>query len=101
MTKYLKLKENEKATDLRIDILYNKGQYFCYKPINRGYYINITPVTRKGVYESFMCFSGAKMLVHEVARQSEKAYKIATEKAENYMQKMIDYVCNEQGLELA
>lgn len=80
MKHYLKLKPNDKRnTDLRLDLSYSLGGMspWTYKKERRGYYLLVTPVQRDGIMESFEAFSGAKVLLKEVNRQSAKAEREA------------------------
>lgn len=82
MKKYLKLKPNDKrSTDLKLDLSYSLGglNVFTYKQERRGYYLIITPVERDGIMEGFTAFSGSKVLLKEVNRQSAKAEQEALE----------------------
>lgn len=76
MKKYLKLKPNDQRnTDLKLDLSYSLGglNVFTYKQERRGYYLIVTPVERSGIMEGFTAFSGSKVLLKEVNRQSAKA----------------------------
>lgn len=74
--------------ELKIQVYYDKGgmNYFTSRPEQRGYYASVTPVQverRPGgiMVESYAAFSGVKMLVLPVQRQSPKAEAQAREKA--------------------
>lgn len=76
MKHYLKLKPNDRHnTDLRLDLSYSLGGMnpWTYKTERRGYYMTIVPVQRDGIMEGFEAFSGTKVLLKEVNRQSSKA----------------------------
>jgi len=86
------MKEYEKVEgtnyELKIQVYYNKGgmNYFSAKPEQRGYYASVSPVQveRRGdgiMVESYSAFSGVKMLVLPVQRQSPKAEAEARKKA--------------------
>lgn len=82
MKKYLKLKPNDQRnTDLKLDLSYSLGglNVFTYKQERRGYYLIVTPVERSGIMEGFTAFSGSKVLLKEVNRQSAKAEQEALE----------------------
>ena len=72
-------------THLRIDLYYDLGGYnvFTYKTDPRGYYASFLPVKREVhthyTSESFVGFSGFKVLLKEVTRQSKKARTEALE----------------------
>ena len=79
--RYLKVKPNTaKATDLKLDIAYIPGgiNMFTYERERRGYYLIVTPVERDGIMEGFTAFSGTKLLLKEVTRQSAKAEQEVT-----------------------
>jgi len=86
------MKEYEKVEgtnyELKIQVYYNKGgmNYFTSRPEARGYYVSVSPVQveRRGdgiMVESYSAFSGVKMLVLPVQRQSPKAEAEARKKA--------------------
>lgn len=108
MIKYLKVQENPASvTDLKIELYYDLGgmNYFTGRAENRGYYLSVTPVERcvssyGYTSECYTAFSGIKQLVKGVKRKSQKAEKEAENLAENLMNKMIDYVCSQNGLKL-
>lgn len=107
MTKFMDLKPNESASHLKIEVKYNIGgsNCFTYRNEERGYYLSVSPVKRfirDGVqFESYTAFSGVKYCVHPVSRRSEKAEKIAIEKARGIEAELIEHVCIKNGLELA
>ena len=73
---------------IHVSVYYHLGGHnmFTYEPIKRGYYISIGPcnkVKREG-YSSIetMAFSGYKMLIKELKRDSQKAFDEAVNFAE-------------------
>jgi hypothetical protein len=91
MKHYLEVKPNAgKTTHLRLEVAYNKGglNVWNYKQERRGYYLLITPVERGGNMESFVAFSGGKILLKEVSRASAKAEA----EAEAYMNRAMNGV---------
>ena len=92
---------------VKVEVYYSLGgmNYFTYKVEPRGYYLSVTPVEKinRGSYvtESCAAFSGYKMLLKEVKRKSKKAEMEAEQIAADGMQRIIDQVLMEQGLELA
>ena len=92
---------------VKVETYYSLGgmNYFTYKVEPRGYYLSITPVERvdHGGYitESCAALSGYKMLLKEVKRKSKKAEMEAEQIAADGMQRIINRVLMEQGLELA
>lgn len=109
MKKYIALKENgQKATHLKIELYYSKGgmNYFTYRQERRGYYLSVAPVERKDygnglMMEGTVLFSGIKKLLKEVKRQSAKAEAEAESMVEQNEHELIEYVLNDNGLELA
>lgn len=94
MKKYIHI-EGEKH--LKVEIYYSKGgmNYFNYKVEPRGYWLSVSPVevTRSGsgvTMESYAAFSGKKVFLLEVKRQSDKAMTQAIEKSKEYEQAMIE-----------
>jgi hypothetical protein len=83
---------------LKINVYYNKGgmNYFHGKEERRGYYLSVTPVEieqRNGYQtESVLMFSGAKRLVLEVKRQSDKAYNQAVAMHNEELKDLREYV---------
>ena len=108
MTQYLKLKPNaRKNTHLKLDLHYNLGGYNCFtcRREARGYYLSVCPIERvdRGggfMMDAFTAFSGTKVLVKEVKRRSAKAEQEAEQAAGEWRQKLIDYVLNNNKLEL-
>lgn len=92
---------------VKVETYYSLGgmNYFTYKVEPRGYYLSVTPVERvnRGSYitESYAALSGYKMLLKEVKRKSKKAEAEAEQIAADGMDRIINQVLIEQGLELA
>jgi hypothetical protein len=103
MKKYIPLKTNDKATDLRVELTYDLGGYnmFDYTKKARGYYLVVTPVTRDAHMESFTAFTGLRRCVKEVKRKSKSAELSAIREAELVEKVMIDRVLAHNHLELA
>lgn len=107
MKKYLELKANQDATHIKIEIYYNLGGYNCFtcKTEQRGYYLSVVPVTRERrdgyTLESFAAFTGTKQLLKSVTRKSAKAEKDAEQLALAVENKLVDFVCRANELELA
>ena len=81
LEKHYKLTESaDRNNAISVAISYNKGgtNFFTYEHEKRGWYFSITPCTveRHGSYNtvSFAAFSGCKMLIREISRNSQKAY---------------------------
>lgn len=102
MKKYLKINNanNINATHLRIETYYTKGgyNYYNYRNEERGYYINIVPVEKNGIMESFIAFSGCKKLLKAVNRQSKKAEAEAEKLAEIESKNLVKYMVDKYNL---
>lgn len=89
MTKYEPIEGTENKF-LKIEVFYSKGgtNYYNSKVEARGYWLSARQVERSAsitngvVMESFAMFSGAKMFLMEVKRQSAKSYEQACKLAE-------------------
>ncbi len=108
MKKYIEVKENpSKVTHLKIELYYDLGgmNYFTGRAENRGYYLSVSPVTRgtsAGGFtsESYTAFTGIKQNIKQVTRKSAKAEAEAEKLATDVMEKLIDYVCKKNELEI-
>lgn len=106
MTTFLPVVKKGDVTHLRVEVYYSLGGYnlFTYKQEPRGYYLSVSPVGRSErgsvVMESYRAFSGTKQLILPVNRKSPKRYETALQLAQESRRKLIDIVCQEQGLEL-
>lgn len=91
-------------THLRIDLYYDLGGYnvFTYKTSPRGYYASFCPVKREVhthyTMESFVGFSGFKVLLKEVTRQSKKARTEALEEFISALPQWLDTCETRYGL---
>lgn len=103
MKKYIPLKANDKATDLRVELTYDLGGYnlFDYTKKPRGYYLVVTPVTRERGMESFTAFTGLRRCIKEVKRKSKGAELAAIKDAELVEKALIGRVLASNHLELA
>lgn len=63
------------CTHIKVEMYYSLGGWnvFTNKKEHRGYYISISPVCKNGVMESYVAFSGSKVLLKEVERKTKKA----------------------------
>ncbi|MFZ9296645.1 MAG: hypothetical protein ACO259_10630 [Bacteroidia bacterium] len=102
MKNYELIKDN---LNLKIEVYYNKGgqNYFTYKNEARGYYLSVTPVNVEKrenniVIECYTAFSGVKVLLNEVQRQSEKGYKTACELANFKIQDLKNFVLSKNNI---
>lgn len=107
MKKYIDLKLNAAATHLKIEVYYNLGGHnvFTGKDEPRGYYLSVSPVERRrtdyGITtETYVAFSGIKECIKPVGRKSAKAEKEAENIALDRENKLIEYVCIKNGLEI-
>ena len=98
MTKYEPIQGTEKQ--LKVEVFYDKGgmNYFNAKVEPRGYWLSMRQVevelSQGGSIrvEKFGMFSGAKVFLMEVKRQSEKAYLEACKLAEAKMEELKEHV---------
>lgn len=103
---YLPVKSKDDVTHLRVDVYYSQGGYnlSTYQEEQRGYYLSVSPVSRSKLCdastERYLAFSGRKRLLLPVNRKSPKRYETALQLAQESRRKLIDIVCQEQGLEL-
>lgn len=92
---------------VKVEVYYNLGGMNCFtcKEERRGYYVSVSPVERvnRGGYITETCaaYSGYKVLLKEVKRKSKKAEMEAEQIAADGMNRIINQVLIEQGLELA
>ncbi len=97
MKKYEPIEGSNK--ELKIEVYYDKGgmNYFNSKVEPRGYWLSMRQVNverqdRGIVIESYGMFSGAKMFLKEVKKQSEKAYREALVLAEGKIEELRGHV---------
>ena len=74
MKTYIPLKKNPEATDLQVNVFYDKGGSSCFsdRVTRRGIYLSVTPVTRDGGFVEQKLFTGLKQLREETGRYSNK-----------------------------
>lgn len=104
ITRLIPLKENaEKNTHLEIQVYYSLGgmNYFTYKTEERGYYIKVTPVIKKGYCTTTTAFSGIKQCMIPCNRQSKKKAEEAANIPQSEYQHLIDRVLIRNNLEIA
>lgn len=82
------------ATHLDVKVYYDKGgrNWFSGADEPRGFYISVTPVTRSGGMVSTALFSGAKKLLLEVSRYTDKQHDRAIELSHGARDELIRYV---------
>lgn len=102
ITQYRKVKNPTRDCNyIKCELYYHLGgqNFFTYKIESRGYYLSVSPVCRNGHMESYMAFSGKKVLVKEVARQNKKAQAEAEEFFKENIEKYIKMICPEYKCE--
>ena len=93
-----KINNGRETSFLKIELRYNKGGFNTWtgKTDKRGYFLHVTPVDieiTNGVrIETFFPHTGAKMLIKEVKKQTEKAYQLAKQMAETEINGLCQYV---------
>ena len=89
MKKYFKTTIAD-ATDLKLEVYYNKGGFnmFTHENIKRGIYFSITPVERDETWESYTAFSGNMICVKELTKKSDKALNEIVSKIEPIMEEV-------------
>ena len=100
MEKYLATTTPNKY--IKVYTYYKKDSmnYFTYKNEARGYYLSVTPVERARGFESFVAFTGFKVLLKEVTRASKKAEAEAEAIAERDWRKYAEIAAKEAGLQI-
>lgn len=104
ITRLIPLKENaEKNTHLEIKVYYSLGgmNYFTSRAEERGYYISVTPVIKKGCWTTTTMFSGIKQCMIPCNRQSKKKAEQAANIPQSEYQHLIDRVLIRNNLEIA
>ena len=100
MEKYLATTTPNKYIKLYTYYKKDGMNYFTYKNEARGYYLSVTPVERARGFESFVAFTGFKVLLKEVTRASKKAEAEAEAIAERDWRKYAEIAANEAGLQI-
>lgn len=75
---YLPVKGKENHY-LKCECYYSLGglNAFTYKNEERGYYLSVSPVEKDGIMESYVAFSGTKILLVKATRQSKQKEEAA------------------------
>lgn len=96
LEKHYKITENVDGNNaISVAISYNKGgtNFFTYDHEKRGWYFSITPcaVERHDGYStiSIIAFSGYKMLIREIGRNSQKAYDEAVKFMQDHQEEYL------------
>ena len=100
MEKYLTTTTPDKYIKLYTYYKKDAMNYFTYKNEARGYYLSVTPVERARGFESFVAFTGFKVLLKEVTRASKKAEAEAETIAERDWRKYAEIAAKEAGLQI-
>jgi hypothetical protein len=97
------IKTNVPNKYLVVEVYYNLGgmNYFSGKSEARGYYLSVTPQTIAGGVKTFTAFTGTKMLLLEVKRQSPKSLTEAIKIAGLKKRDLILLVALNNKLEIA
>lgn len=104
ITRLIPLKDNaEKNTHLEIKVYYSLGgmNYWTGTAEERGYYISVTPVIKKGCCTTMSAFSGIKQCMIPCNRQSKKKAEEAANIPQSEYQHLIDRVLIRNNLEIA
>lgn len=85
------------ATHIDVEVYYSKGgvSYLSGQTARRGFYICGRVTTHRDGVVSYTLFSGARQLLLEVSRYSEKQFQKAVLLSEAVKQEIIDYVVRE------
>jgi len=88
---YIERNDLKGASHLEVSVYYTKGgaNYFCGGTIQRGYYVSVTPVTKKGGTISFELFAGCKRFLFAANRYTDKQFQRAIEMAKDYEDELI------------
>lgn len=105
---YKALKPNKEATHLRVEVYYSKGgiNYFTCNNEKRGYYVQVSPVTREErggcTFETYAAFSGYKRLVKETSKKlGKKAEEVVVDASALTIGSLVEAVLAKNELELA
>src|SRR5215469_15177991 len=95
--KYIERNDLKDASHLEISVYYSKGglNYFSGQTVPRGYYLSVSPVTKRDGMVSFTMFSGRKQLLFETARFTAKQFDRALAMAANFEDELIAAVAKE------
>lgn len=100
MEKYLATTTPNKFIKLRSYYRKDTMNYFTGRSEARGYYLSVTPVERARGFESFVAFTGFKVLLKEVTRASKKAEAEAEAIAEKDWRRYAEIAAKEAGLQI-
>ena len=87
---------------LEVRVFYDLGgiSWATYEPKPRGYYLSVSPLCVSGNMVSYQGFSGTRMLLNEVKRQSKKGEEEALRLMKEKEQMLIEHVCKEHGIKI-
>ena len=101
---YIEIKDNPKATHLKVSLYYSKGgmNYFTGTNERRGIWLSVSPVTRTvypegGSSEGYTAFTGVKECLKEMARFNQNTFDRFSIPETN-LERMIDHVCIKNGI---
>lgn len=87
------------GTHIDVEVYYSKGgaNYLSGGYTSRGYYVSVTPVTRKGDgMVSYILFNGVKKLLMQTARFSAKQFEQAVEMGKDTAPELIASVLKQE-----
>ena len=86
------------GTHIDVEVYYDIGgmNYFSGRTSPRGYYVSVTPVTRKDNMISHVTFKGYKQLLFETSRFSANQFKRAVEMGRSIAPGIVERVLNEE-----
>lgn len=92
-------KEN---TFIRLEVYYHLGGFNCFthEDTERGFYLSAVPVVKARNTETFVAFSGGKLLLNTCARYSKKAAETALQLAEEKKKFAVNIICERNKLTL-
>ena len=88
---YIERDDLNDATHLEVGVYYTKGgaNYFSGGIIQRGYYVYVKPVTKRGRTVSFAMFAGCSQFLFAANRYTDKQFARAIEMAKDYEDELI------------
>ena len=86
------------GTHIDVEVYYTKGgaNYFSGGVTPRGYYVQVTPVTRKDGMVSFVMFTGSAQLLMKTSRYSSKQFEQAVEMGKKAAPELINRVLEQE-----
>lgn len=93
-------KKLDNGKELMIAIKYCIGNSSCYRPVKRGYYLNVDIVERCENLITFCPSDGIRCLLHEVSRQGKNAEIKAIERSYEVLPEMIERLEKRHGFKV-